>query len=93
GGIYKEKLLFSKAQTYFLRALNMYKSVLPPNHYFLTDILNSLGKVYCDQGYYDRALTCYQKAYAISKINYTNDHLQQAQTIENIGLLYKTNGM
>ncbi|CAF4701377.1 unnamed protein product, partial [Rotaria sp. Silwood2] len=36
---------------------------------------------------------CYQKAFAISEINYTNDHLQKAQTIENIGLLYKTNGM
>ncbi len=46
--IYKEKHLFLLSQTFFLRALNMYKCVLPTNHHFFTDIYNNLGKVYCD---------------------------------------------
>ncbi|CAF4181542.1 unnamed protein product [Rotaria sordida] len=92
GTVYKDIGEYSKAITFYERAIDIYKKMNPPNHPDLASSYNNIGLVYYKMGEYPKALSSYERSLEIKKIALPPNHPDLALSYNNIGLVYDNMG-
>ena len=94
GSVYDGQGEYKKALEYYLKSLDIYKSVYgEDNHPSVATSYNNIGLVYKNQGEYKNALEYYLKSLDIHKSVYGEDnHPSVATSYHNIGVVYKNQG-
>jgi tetratricopeptide (TPR) repeat protein len=83
---------YSKALSFYKRALGIYQETLPENHLNLATIYSNIGQVHSNMGEYSKALSFYEKALGIQKETLPENHLHLANSYSNIGQVYSDMG-
>ena len=65
---------YSKALSYYEKALEIQQQSLPPNHPDLAEFYNNIGSVYDSMGEYSKALLSYEKALEIQQQSLPPNH-------------------
>ncbi|CAF3469288.1 unnamed protein product [Rotaria sp. Silwood1] len=92
GSVYDDMGEYSKALSYYERALDIREKVLSPNHPDLALCYNNIGSVYANMGKYSEALLYYEKDLKISQQSRTSIHPNLAISYHNIGNVYAIMG-
>ncbi|CAF1453691.1 unnamed protein product [Rotaria sordida] len=92
GTVYKDIGEYSKAITFYERAIDIYKKMSPPNQFDLATAYNNIGIVYDNMGDYSKALSSYERALDIDKKVLPSNHPDLAKDYNNIGLVYYNMG-
>ena len=79
---------YSKALSYYEKALEIRKQSLPSNHPDLALSYNNIGAVYYNMGEYSKALSSFEKALEIRKQSLPSNHPDLAKSYNNIGTVY-----
>ncbi|HND18644.1 MAG TPA: CHAT domain-containing protein [Acidobacteriota bacterium] len=89
-GLYAQaKNDFSRAESFFLRALAIYEKVLGPESLAVTDPLDNLGNLYRRKAEYAKAEPLYLRSLAIKEKQLGPDHQSVAQTLHNLANFYR----
>ncbi|CAF4060731.1 unnamed protein product [Rotaria sordida] len=92
GLVYKDIGEYSKAITFYERAIDIYKKMSPPSQLNLAAAYNNIGSVYDNMGEYSKALSSYERALEIQKIALPPNHPDLATSYNNIGNVYNNMG-
>ncbi|CAF4224862.1 unnamed protein product, partial [Rotaria sordida] len=92
GTVYKDIGEYSKAITFYERAIDIYKKMGPPGQLNLAASYLNIGLVYYNTGEYSKALTYYEKDLEISLKALPPNHPDLASSYNNIGGAYRNMG-
>ncbi|CAF1465090.1 unnamed protein product [Rotaria sordida] len=92
GSVYFSIGEYSKAITFYERAIDIYKKMSPSNQLDLAISYNNIGNVYYNMGEYSKALSSYDRSLEIQKIARPPNHPNLATSYNNIGLVYYNMG-
>ncbi|CAF1285699.1 unnamed protein product [Rotaria sordida] len=92
GSVYQSIGQYSKAITFYERAIDIYKKMSPPSQLGLADSYNNIGLVYDNMGEYLKALSSYERSLEIRKIALPPNHPDLASSYNNIGSVYYNMG-
>ncbi|CAF1290116.1 unnamed protein product [Rotaria sordida] len=92
GWVYKDIGEYSKAITFYERAVDIYKKMSPPNQLGLAASYGNIGSVHYDMGEYSKALSSYERALEIQKTALPPNHPDLATSYNNIGNVYNNMG-
>ncbi|CAF1508287.1 unnamed protein product [Rotaria sordida] len=92
GSVYLIMGEYSKAITFYERAIDVNKKMSPPSQFHLAALHNNIGSVYAKMGEYSKALSSYKRAVDIDKIILPPNHPDLASDYNNIGLVYYSMG-
>ncbi|CAF4221967.1 unnamed protein product, partial [Rotaria sordida] len=92
GSVYTDIGEYSKAITFYERAINIYKKMNPPSQLNLATAYNNIGVVYKNMGEYSKALSSYERALEIRRIALPPNHPDLAASYNNIGSVYYNMG-
>ncbi len=87
GSVYVKMGDYSKALSYYEKALEIKEKILPPNHPSLAISYTCHGSVYVEMGDYSKALSYYEKAFEIYGKALPANHPDLAISYNNIGTL------
>ncbi|CAF4238089.1 unnamed protein product [Rotaria sordida] len=88
GTVYKDIGEYSKAITFYERAIDIYKKMSAPSQLNLAATYNQIGLVYYNMGEYSKARTYYEKDLEISLKALPPNHPDLAGSYNNIGNVY-----
>jgi tetratricopeptide (TPR) repeat protein len=74
GLVYKNMCEYSKALSYYEKALEIQQETLPTNHPDLAASYNNIGTAYCGMGKYPEALSYYERALKIFQSSLPPNH-------------------
>jgi CHAT domain-containing protein/Tfp pilus assembly protein PilF len=89
---YRSQGAYGKAESLYLRALEIQEKGLGCDHPDTAITLNSLAGLYSDQSSYSKAEPLYLRALEIREKALGPDHLATATSLNNLALLYDTQG-
>ncbi|CAF1429151.1 unnamed protein product [Rotaria sordida] len=92
GWVYDDIGEYSKAITFYERAIDIYKKMGPPSQLNLARSYNNIGLVYDNMGEYSKALSYYEKDLEISLKALPPNHPDLASSYNNIGAVYDNMG-
>ncbi|CAF4511448.1 unnamed protein product, partial [Rotaria sp. Silwood2] len=92
GWVYNGLGEYSKAITFYERALDIKEKTVPQNLPDLASSYNNIGNVYAKTGEYSKALLYYEKDLKISQKTLPPNHPDLAASYNNIGLVYDNMG-
>ncbi|CAF0907945.1 unnamed protein product [Rotaria sordida] len=92
GWVYKDIREYTKAITFYERAIDIYKKIGPSNQLDLASCYNNIGLVYYNMGRYSKALSSYERSLEIQKIALPPNHPDLAASYNNIGAVYYNMG-
>ncbi|CAF1227109.1 unnamed protein product [Rotaria sordida] len=92
GSVYYSMGEYSKAITFYERAIDIYKKMGPSNQVNLASSYNNIGIVYDNMGEYSKALSSYERALEIRKIALPPNHSDLPGSYNNIGNVYNNMG-
>lgn len=79
---------YTKAESLYLRCLEVRKCLLGPEHPVTANILNNLGRLYTDTGRYEEAAELLSRCADINNRNLGADHPSSLTTLDNLAGLY-----
>ncbi|CAF4676199.1 unnamed protein product, partial [Rotaria sp. Silwood2] len=88
GMVYDDLGEYSKAITFYERALDIKEKTVPQNLPALATSYNNIGNVYAKTGEYSKALSSYERSLEIWKIALPPNHPDLAASYNNIGMVY-----
>jgi len=91
-GRFKDPSLAAKAEQLYMRALTVYRNLLPPDPDSIGLILNNLGLLFDNLGFYAKAEPLYQQALAIFKKTRGLQHQSTAMAINNLAVVFARQG-
>ncbi|CAF4203280.1 unnamed protein product, partial [Rotaria sordida] len=92
GSVYEDIGEYSKAITFYERAIDIYKKMSPPSQLGLAASYGNIGLVYKSMGEYSKALTYYEKDLEISLKALPPNHPELASSYNNIAVVYHNMG-
>ncbi|MEO1378350.1 MAG: tetratricopeptide repeat-containing protein [Cyanobacteria bacterium J06635_10] len=88
GRFYREKGLYTLAESWFEQCVSVVRSRLGENHPHTASSLNNLGILYYEMGRYDEAEPIYKQALDLRKQRLGENHPDTANTLDNLAILY-----
>lgn len=88
GGLYRQTGDYQKAESRYLRALEIRERVLGPSHTITARTLNNLAGLYHVAGSYEKSARLYERALAIRRRVLGEKHPDTATIMDNLGVLY-----
>ncbi|CAF4212048.1 unnamed protein product, partial [Rotaria sordida] len=79
---------YSKAITFYERAIDIYKKMGPSSQLNLASLYNNIGAVYYNMDECSKALSSLERSLEIKKIALSPNHSDLADSYNNIGLVY-----
>jgi tetratricopeptide (TPR) repeat protein len=92
GTYLSERGLYTLAETFLSRSLEIWKRQLGEDHLNVAQSLNNLAGLYESQGRYGEAEPMYVRSLEIRERQLGEDHLDVAQSLNNLALLYQSQG-
>ncbi|CAF4180770.1 unnamed protein product, partial [Rotaria sordida] len=92
GTVYQSIGEYSKAITFYERAIDIYKKMSPPSQLGLAAAYNNIGLVYRNMSEYSKALSSYERSLEIRKIALPPNHPDLTSAYNNIGMVYDEMG-
>ncbi|CAF1061829.1 unnamed protein product [Rotaria sordida] len=92
GCMYDNRGEYSKALSFYEKALHIYERIHPPNQLAWATSYNNIGNVYYNMGEYSKALSSLERSLEIRKIVLPANHSDLAASYNNIAAVYKNMG-
>ncbi|CAF1051780.1 unnamed protein product [Rotaria sordida] len=92
GTVYQSIGGYSKAITFYEKAIDIYKEMNPPSQLGLAATYQGMGNVYYNMGEYLEALSSYERSLEIRKIVLPPNHFDLTASYNNIGMVYDNMG-
>ena len=91
--ICKSQRLYDRAESLFLRALEINEHALDKNHLNVAENLNQLAEIYREQGLYDRAKPMLLRALEINEQALDKNHPDIGSTLNRLAGIYREQGL